>query len=115
MAACIGNSGHFYAVSEDSHFVPFGQGNSDLFGLRLQGRSLKYLLSRLAILHPEKRNDLHRIETAFGATRFLYLTRENTLDQDASVVKNVSVSTARLSDSINQEWAARFRFEHPTL
>ena len=65
----------------------FGKGETDIFGLRLQGHSLNYLKQQLEVLYPSLTSDRSRIEKAFGKTLFIYLTRENNLEQAISYVK----------------------------
>lgn len=64
-----------------------GKGDSDIFGLRMQGHSFPFFREQLAALHPSASGDLARIEAAFGRTLLIHLTRENKLDQAISYVK----------------------------
>ena len=64
-----------------------GTGLSDLFGLRLQRGSFLFFMEKMKVLYPGLPSDLKRIKTAFGNTLFIYLTRENKLDQAVSFVK----------------------------
>lgn len=64
-----------------------GQGDGDIFGLRLQGHSLPFFLSQLRFVFPEHRSDVSRIEEAFGETRFIHLTRQDKLAQAVSYIK----------------------------
>lgn len=64
-----------------------GKGASQVFGLRLQRHSFRFLIDQLGILHPSLFDDKSRIEAVFGPTLFIHLTRENKLDQAISYVK----------------------------
>ncbi|ABD55704.1 Stf0 sulfotransferase family protein [Jannaschia sp. CCS1] len=64
-----------------------GKGRSDVFGLRMQRQSIGFFLQQLGLLYPSLTNDKSRIEAAFGRTLFIYLTREDKLDQAISYVK----------------------------
>ncbi|MEO9822552.1 MAG: Stf0 family sulfotransferase [Paracoccaceae bacterium] len=64
-----------------------GTGTTGVFGLRLQGQSLPFFLKQLKKLHPERPNDRQRINTVFGETLFIHLTRTSKLDQAVSLVK----------------------------
>lgn len=64
-----------------------GQANTDVFGLRLQYDSLPFFLSMLKRLHPDKETDRERFETEFGRTFFVYLKREDHLDQAISKLR----------------------------
>ncbi|WP_082130303.1 Stf0 family sulfotransferase [Kiloniella spongiae] len=64
-----------------------GIGQSDMFGLRMQRGSFLYFVAKMKILYPGLSSDLKRIEAAFGNTLFIYLTRENKIDQAVSFVK----------------------------
>lgn len=64
-----------------------GKGTSEIFALRLQRHSFAFFAEQLAVLYPSIDDDKSRIEAAFGRTLFVYLTRENKLDQAISYVK----------------------------
>lgn len=64
-----------------------GKGESDIFALRLQRHSFPFFAEQLALLYPKLSDDKSRIEAAFGRTMFVYLTRENKLEQAISYVK----------------------------
>ena len=64
-----------------------GTATTDVFGLRLQGQSLPFFVKQLKKLHPDHSNDRQRLNTAFGKTLFIHLTRTNKLDQAISLVK----------------------------
>ena len=64
-----------------------GTGATHLFGLRLQGQSRTHFLYRLKQVHPDVPTDLARIETEFGPTCFIHLSRTDKLRQAASLVK----------------------------
>lgn len=63
-----------------------GTGNTGMFGLRLQGQSLEYFLQKLRLLSPGRLTDHERIKAVFGRTLFVYLTRNNKLEQAISYV-----------------------------
>lgn len=63
-----------------------GRAGTAMFGLRLQGGSLPYFAEQLAVLHPGLDRTRDQIDAAFGPTRYLYLRREDTLDQAISRV-----------------------------
>jgi len=64
-----------------------GSRGTGLFGLRLQRHSFDFFMQKLAVLHPEGATDLERLETAFGRTLFIHLTRQDKVDQAVSYVK----------------------------
>jgi len=64
-----------------------GQGATGMFGLRLQRHSAPFFFEQLETLHPGMNGDHARLQTCFGATRFIYLTRQTKLDQAISYVK----------------------------
>ncbi|MBD3665535.1 sulfotransferase [Sulfitobacter sp. TSTF-M16] len=64
-----------------------GKGGGKVFGLRLQRHSFEYFTEQLRQLHPSCKNDVARLNAAFGKTRFIHLTRENKLEQAVSFVK----------------------------
>ncbi|MEO1200576.1 MAG: Stf0 family sulfotransferase [Pseudomonadota bacterium] len=64
-----------------------GTGKTGIFGLRLQRRSFEFFMQKLNVLHPGLASDRARIETTFGRTLFVYLTRRDKLDQAISFVK----------------------------
>lgn len=61
-----------------------GKGETDVFGLRLQRYSFAFFTDQLKLLLPTFASDKERIEAAFGATQFIYLKREDHLDQAIS-------------------------------
>jgi trehalose 2-sulfotransferase len=61
-----------------------GKGDSEIFGLRLQRGSFKFFMEQLELLKPGKARDVDRIEAAFGPTLFIFLLREDRLDQAIS-------------------------------
>lgn len=67
--------------------VERGKGAGQVFGLRLQRHSFAYFSEQLSLLYPSLAGDRSRIESAFGPTLFVHLTRENKLDQAISYVK----------------------------
>ncbi|MEN0000012.1 MAG: Stf0 family sulfotransferase [Pseudomonadota bacterium] len=64
-----------------------GKGGTDVFGLRLQRGSFAFFMQQLGFLHPGQASDLARLEAAFGPTLFIYLTRDDKLDQAISCVR----------------------------
>ena len=64
-----------------------GMSDTGIFGLRIQQGSFEYLISQLALAHPDKSTHRKLFEAAFGKTLFIYLRRENTLEQAISCVK----------------------------
>lgn len=64
-----------------------GTANTGIFGLRLQRHSFNFFIEKTGALFPGLNNDAERFEAAFGDTLFIYLTRENKLEQAISYVK----------------------------
>jgi trehalose 2-sulfotransferase len=64
-----------------------GKGETDVFGLRLQRGSFAFFMEQLDVLHPGHVNDRARIEAAFGPTLFIFLSREDKLDQAISCLR----------------------------
>lgn len=64
-----------------------GKGETDVLGVRLQRGSFDFFLGQLAFLYPEAKTDVERIETAFGPTLFIYLARNDKLDQAISYIR----------------------------
>lgn len=64
-----------------------GTGDTGMFGLRLQRGSFDFLMQQMEILYPDQQSDFARIQTAFGPTLLIHLTRANKLDQAISRVK----------------------------
>lgn len=61
-----------------------GSGDTAVFGLRLQHDSLSFFLDQLQVLHPSRHSDQERFDAEFGPTLFLYLKRDDPLDQAIS-------------------------------
>lgn len=61
-----------------------GKGETDMFGLRLQRDSFAFFSDQLRLLHPNFASDRERMEAVFGSTQFIYLKREDHLDQAIS-------------------------------
>lgn len=61
-----------------------GRGDTDIFGLRMQGGSFNFFMEQLKLLHAGEVTDLERIEEAFGPTLFIHLSRKDRLDQAIS-------------------------------
>ncbi len=65
----------------------FGTGDTGMFGLRMQRQSAAFFFEQLAVLYPQLTGDKARTDAAFGRVAYLYLIRENKLDQAISYVK----------------------------
>lgn len=64
-----------------------GKGESDVFGVRLQRGSFAFFMKQLQFLYPDKDSEVERIQAAFGPTLFIYLSREDKLDQAISYIR----------------------------
>lgn len=64
-----------------------GRGATSVFGLRQQRPSFEFLCEKLSLAIPEVSTDRARIETAFGKTLFIHLSREDKLEQAVSLIK----------------------------
>jgi trehalose 2-sulfotransferase len=64
-----------------------GKGETDVFGLRMQRRSFDFFIQQLEQLHSGKLSDVERIESAFGPTLFVHLSRHDRVDQAISLVR----------------------------
>lgn len=64
-----------------------GEGNTGVFGLRLQRASFDYFIHQVGFLYPGLSSDRDRIQAVFGPTLFIYLTRPDKLDQAISYVR----------------------------
>lgn len=64
-----------------------GRGESQVFGMRLQRGSFAFFMEQLNFLHPDRSSDVERIVAAFGPTLFIYLTRDDKLDQAISYIR----------------------------
>ncbi|MGO1119693.1 Stf0 family sulfotransferase [Rhodovibrionaceae bacterium A322] len=64
-----------------------GRGESDCFGLRLQGHSLERARQGLQQLFPTAANDRQRLREALGVTRFIHLSRQDLAAQAVSRLK----------------------------
>lgn len=67
--------------------ISHGTGNTDVFGLRLQRGSFAFFIEQLRFLYPQGQTDVDRIKFAFGTTHFIYLTRQDKLDQAISYIR----------------------------
>lgn len=67
--------------------ITAGRADTPLFGLRLQSHSCPFFFAQLARLYPDADNDAARIEHAFGRTAFVYLNRDDKVDQAVSYLK----------------------------
>ena len=61
--------------------------NTGIFGLRLQRHSFDFFTEKLAVLCPERSNDVERFDAAFGRALFVHLTRRDKVAQAVSYVK----------------------------
>jgi len=64
-----------------------GRGETEVFGMRLQRGSFAFFMAQLDFLYPGSPSDVERIEAAFGRTLFIYLTRDDKLDQAISYIR----------------------------
>lgn len=82
-----------YATRQDALAAVFaaarrlGSGGGDLFALRLQRHSFAFFIQQLGHLYGPAPDDRSLIETAFGRTAFVHLTRQDKLAQAISFVK----------------------------
>ncbi len=67
--------------------IKAGQGATRVFGLRLQYKSLGFLMDQLAAAFPDAADDPTRLEAAFGPLRYIYLRRADKLAQAISRVR----------------------------
>ncbi len=67
--------------------IESGTAGTGLFGLRLQRHSFDFFSEKLAVLHPGLASDVDRFQAAFGRTLFIYLKREDKVEQAISHVK----------------------------
>lgn len=61
-----------------------GKGETNIFGLRLQCDSFAFFTDQLRLLHPNFASDRERMKAVFGTTHFIYLKREDHLNQAIS-------------------------------
>jgi len=61
-----------------------GKGETKMFGLRLQRDSFAFFTDQLMLLQPTFASDRERMDAVFGKTQFIYLKREDHLDQAIS-------------------------------
>lgn len=64
-----------------------GRGETDVFGLRMQRESFRFFMDQVDVLYPNFESELEGIESAFGSTLFLHLSRADKLDQAISLIK----------------------------
>ncbi|MDX8350726.1 Stf0 family sulfotransferase, partial [Cognatiyoonia sp. IB215446] len=64
-----------------------GKGETEVFGLRLQRGSFAFFMDQVRFLYPDSASDVDRIKAAFGPTLFIYLSREDKLDQAISYIR----------------------------
>jgi len=64
-----------------------GSLDTGMFGVRLQRHSFDFFTEKLAVLHPGYASDVERLRAAFGPTSFIYLMREDKVEQAISLVK----------------------------
>ena len=61
-----------------------GSLDTGMFGLRMQRGSFPFFISRLGMMFPEAASERARIESAFGPTLFIHLTRLDKVEQAVS-------------------------------
>lgn len=66
--------------------IAAGTDKNNTFGLRLQQHSFAYLMQQIARLHPAEPTDKARLDATFYTPKYIYLLRQNTLDQAISYV-----------------------------
>jgi len=82
-----------YASDRDATAAVFaaakaeGEADTGVFGLRMQRPSFAFFMQQAAMLFPEATTDAARIRAAFGETLYVYLSRQDKLDQAISMVK----------------------------
>lgn len=64
-----------------------GTTENGIFGLRMQRGSFDYFRKQLSLVSSEPMNDVARIETVFGSTTFVHLSREDWIDQAISLLR----------------------------
>jgi len=64
-----------------------GSLDTGMFGLRLQRHSFDFFTQKLAVLHAGFSSDVQRLRAAFGHMSFIYLSRQNKVEQAVSLVK----------------------------
>ncbi|MGL4489290.1 MAG: Stf0 family sulfotransferase [Rhizobiaceae bacterium] len=64
-----------------------GRNGTDMFGLRLQAHGLAFFREKLAVLYPDALTDKRLMQQAFGTTLFIYLQRQNKIEQAVSYLK----------------------------
>ena len=62
----------------------YGSAGTSIFGMRLMWKSLDHLSSQLDGFYPGLQDDHSRFQKAFGATRFIHLTRDDKIAQAIS-------------------------------
>ncbi len=64
-----------------------GTGGSNIFGLRMQRGSFDHFMQQLECIVPGRMSDVDRIETVFGPTLFIHLSRPDRLGQAISRIR----------------------------
>lgn len=64
-----------------------GKGKTDFCGVRLQRGSFAFFMEQLQFLYPDCPSDVGCIEAEFGPTLFIYLSRQDKLDQAISYIR----------------------------
>ncbi|MEM7060155.1 MAG: Stf0 family sulfotransferase [Pseudomonadota bacterium] len=64
-----------------------GTAGTAVFGLRLQRHSFDFFAAQLAKRHPGLSKDVDTFQAEFGRTQFIYLTRQDKVEQAVSYVK----------------------------
>ncbi len=66
--------------------ITAGTNGTGVFGLRMQGHSFAFFISKMAVLHPQQRGDTQLLTAAFGRICFVHLTRLDKVEQAVSLV-----------------------------
>ncbi len=64
-----------------------GMASADIFGLRMQRGSFGFFMEQLSFLSPNLASDVERIESVFGPTTFIHLSRPDRVGQAISRVR----------------------------
>jgi len=64
-----------------------GAGHTGIFGLRMQRGSFRFFMEQLSLLSPDLESDVERIESQFGPTTFIHLSRPDRVGQAISLLR----------------------------
>lgn len=64
-----------------------GKADSEVFGLRMQRGSFGFFMEQLSLLSPNLTSEVERIESVFGPTKFIHLSRPDRVGQAISRVR----------------------------